>query len=660
MTTPADGGQLVEKLRLYSRQVGGEPDMGKWEEVVLLVAPGSSPANVVAAASALKESGKRLRIVGDMVTLEVPQAWEGLGPVTLTELGAYQLRTRWQASRGAAEDIRGWLRSAVAFSSAEAEELDLFGSAAARVFQEVLDYSAIIEGLRLAHEGDQFVSTSEDWPLGCLVRAEGTAEKEGANWDWTARLMALSAVGIAGSVGRFCWDYWAARATFTRLAELREVGRDAEPELWVGLIPDWERGSCHLRDALVEPMLERGAAVGLLLLESISEGEREEESLRKGGEELWPALSKLGRNLKDIPVVQCVLPRSPRLFVAGLLAASRDSLRAVGRVASGRPKIQIQQRSVDISADARGVSRLLTIDVFRATMARFACRESAGRLANARGVVLCAANTPGAAAVASSLKRMGAKTADHMHGLGADFYHGIAESRVDTTFVWTPGDREALASSGREVVVGGAPIASSVSAAFRVEPTETVRLLFATSYLHRDYAMRDPVLGGVRGRRNLTARLLALVDLLEDQKPRDLSIHYRWRPHPAELRREVAEIPVNPMVEVSQGASLLSDLTWASAVVSVHSTVMLQAMQLGKPVFLHNLPQQDDIEANAFVEKARRFFFPEDIVGALLECLGLLRRGDQQASAPERRALDQVMGSAGIGMPDAVERWLRS
>jgi hypothetical protein len=292
---------------------------------------------------------------------------------------------------------------------------------------------------------------------------------------------------------------------------------------------------------------------------------------------------------------------------------------------------------------------LLSHDVMSATLAARAAREAGAAFAPHSQIVFSAANLPIQAAPERVLDRLGIATAEYMHGLGADAWHGMAESHVGTRFVWTETDAAGLRPTGQKTVVAGLPAAPP-----RVGALGHRDILILTSYFHRDIVVPH---GGTK-RAPQQRELLAIPERLRAALP-DWLLEFRWRPHPAEMPDLVARAYADlEDVELSQGRQLEDDLAWADLIVSVHSSAVAQAMFVGLPVFVHLRPEMVDSPFTAYVSESRAFQSADEAVARIVPCLCALAERDPKVLAPEYQAQRALAGGpTPRGLFEAVSQW---
>jgi hypothetical protein len=129
-------------------------------------------------------------------------------------------------------------------------------------------------------------------------------------------------------------------------------------------------------------------------------------------------------------------------------------------------------------------------------------------------------------------------------------------------------------------------------------------------------------------------------------------IRLRWRPHPGDDADSVARYLARyPMLERST-ASAEQDLTEAQILVTSPSSLALEALFTGLPVFVHDVPRWDDSATTVFAP-ARRFGVDRSLLELIAPLLEALAAGDPSALAPERALAERLFGPG--GQPASVD-----
>jgi len=605
---------------------------------IVLVPAGATIAHGFARARRALRKGESVRILGRGITY--PDAWPSWAKhepnLSLVELGVYQARTRMEASRPLAASLREWCDRVFEGLIGELGGAEVFSAGAAgRLLQGPMDCAALVEGIRMLHEGAKVDVVDPDWAGRVLLERESGARAV------LGRLIlpAIVTFGMAASTLRALHEY--ERGAPSRQA-MRESARAPAPGLWLALLPDWIRANKHLISTLGVKALERGERLGVLLIGSWGVGTRDEISQTIEGDALWPGLGPLCEHFPDrLSVAQAVMPERRAAFVRSLIRGVGASARASARVMRLGPPPYAASQPVRLA-------KLLSHDVIWATLAADAAQQARAAFAPRSRIVFCAAGLPTHAAPERVLDRLGVATAEYMHGLGNDYWHGVPESQVGTRFVWARTDAAGLRPTCQKTVVAGLPAAPP-----RIHAHGHRKILILTNYFHRDTAGPH----GSTKNAPYQREILAIPEHLRAALP-DWPLDFRWRPHPAELPDLIGPVYANlEEVELSQGRPLEDDLAWADLIVSAHSSAAAEAMFVGLPVFVHLLPEMVDSPFTAYVSESRAFQSTEEAVTRIVPCLCALANGDPEVLTPEHQAQQALTGGpTPLGLFDAVRQ----
>lgn len=651
MSPNLDLERLERKVARYSLWPAGET--GRVPQTVFLVPPGSSLSVGFEMAERALHEGTTVQLVGVASTL--PSTWpdwvRSRAGLKLTELGAYQVRSRIEASAPLRRALAEWCDEVFdgIVEGVPGSEI-IYSSAAARLVQHTMNTCALVEGLAAVHADDHVVYTNDEWPG--LVLLDEMREK-GDLTEYralSARLIPETLAGIAVALARKIRERINAAPALRKLSELRDEEKEA-PSVWLGVIADWPRINAYLLEALARPLSRERTPFGIVLLQSFGIGTRSEEDMRVDGSDLWSGLGPFRDDLRGRTVEQAVMPEGAWPLARAVLGAVAASVRATTRVVRRGPWIGSRPGArVCLRGRERELAKLMSMDVVRARLAAAAAAEIARKRSfDGVPVVFSASNMDALAAVERVLHRAGARTAEFTHGIGADAWHGTAETRADVRFVWTRTDALALAPLGRPIRVAGLPVPL-----MRRSPTEASRVLLLTNYFHRDL-----MAGGGPDRAALQGELLGMPALLRAAAP-ELGLEFRWRPHPAELDGMVrdAHRMLND-VALSRGCALIEDFEWADLIISSYSSTVVEAMFAGIPAFVHLRPELEDTPFCGFIANERRFFYARDVVDRVVHCIRQLRAGDATVLLPEERGREAVVGSSQqpTALRDAMREW---
>ncbi len=643
---------MLERIRRSIEAHGVRPAggavAGPLERVVVAPA-GASLDDAFARAHAALERGESVRVVGYGVSYASAwPAWARLQPrLTVVELGAYEGRTRMEASRPLAAALVAWCDEVFDGVIEGLRGSEVFrAGAAARLLQGAMDAAAVVEGLIAIHPCAAIEVVDPSWAGAVALSGERRSGASERSW----LLPGVVTAGVLASAGRALIDH--ARGAAAR-ARLDAADAELLPRLWLALIPDWARANKHLVSTLAREALDAGEPLGVLLVGSWGVGARDDGTHGVVGREIWPGLTWLREHHPGrVRVVQAVMPADRSALLVALARAAVGSARATSRaMRAGMPP------GTPDSVGLVELGKLLSRDIVQAVLAADAAGDARARVGSDPRIVFCAANLPALAAVERVLARGGVPTAEYMHGVGNDAWHGTAESHVGRRFVWTDSDARGLAPTGQHTVTAGLPVPPRVD-----RPIGHQNVLLLTNYFHRDLAMR----GRVAQRGAYQRELLAIPGLLRAELP-GWPLRVRWRAHPAEVRELVdaahAELEE---VELSTSSDLAEDLAWADVVVSAHSSTVAESIFAGRPAFVHLRPELVDSPFASYAHAARRFRKAEEAVPNIAVCLRALAAGDHEtALAPERASRALLIGgdddaTEPVSLFTAVREWIRA
>jgi hypothetical protein len=613
-------------------------------DVVIVVPPQADLRPGFAMAHKLLKDNAGVRLVGTGVTL--PRAWpswvRSAKGLSLTELGAYAHETQAEGTGPLRSNIRRWLDATFSdalpdFSANRA----FYGAAAMRCFQPMLDAYPLAVGLLASHPTATFVC-SADWAgwrvmralRSHLIQVRGLGARVRnflVSATWKPRIFVLGGAIIAGAIAVVTRDYRAARYSRERLRRLR-AGPKRAVKTWIAVVPDWPRINWHILDAVAKRELRERGTLGVLLIHSLAPGERSEVNLASHGTALWPGIAPIARELDGCVVDQAVLPEDPIAFLRAALATIRGAGSTLLRLANRR-WLDIDGATVDLAPDAGTLVRLATVDVARGAMAAEAARALILRHDFRDLPVLFGAAGPTAmSTVDLALQKAGATTYHFAHGCHFDDPVGGGEHSATIQCAWTQIDARCRAGLREKVLVAGMPARLKTR---RCDATrQSPHVLILSGYSHRDQnrarleIFQDELLDVVRL-------------LLAAGEP---TLHFRWRPHPADSRQSVQRTRNRlglTSLEISWAQPLETDVQWADIIVSNLSTVVSECLLDNLPVFVHHLPQVWGLPATTFLDPARTFIHAEDGAHKIRNYLA------KPDDAPERRARIALWGPSG-------------
>jgi hypothetical protein len=589
---------------------------------VILIPPCTDLACGFEMAQRRISTGQTIRLVGVGVTLQRTwPAWVyGTPGLWLTELTAYRNTTRWEATKL----LRASLRS-LADELFDGALSDLRGSdvfyphIGLRAFAGLAFFMPTALGFTEHHARDLVTCTRPNWPGFGLYRAlAGLGPTRRRRAIWVGQVALLAAVGWAASLLHVFAIYFASRAG---AEELRHRESRGPVSLWLQLFPDAPR----VNDALIKAT--EGREVGALLHGHLGPGGRHEARLSaRRGSELWPGLRSL-----DSATVMAWEPTSiPATF--GLLARScaqftKHCAVSTVRLCRHGPLLDMGSYHLDMTAHARDLVKLLTIDMARVCMADAATREIT-RNHDFRGstAISAGALASDVAVVMRRLGRAGATTVDFAHGWSGEPAPFTDEPPCQQRCVWAHTD---IGYGDVRFVVGGMTVPPRLPR----RPRESrVRVLLMSNYVHRDDTVYQTGLDGYQD------------ELLDVIRHRSQRYTFRWRPHPADLPQAVSRAAEGLDADVSRGRPLADDLAWADVVVSTVSTATLQAVLLDLPVLIHITPDVEGLPLALSFSAERTFFFAQDGIEKLDRIVNTL--DDPNLLAPERREQTVFFGEA--------------
>lgn len=607
---------------------------------VVLVPVGESLANGFSLARKALRNGETVRIVGCGVTYrDVWPTWASEEPrLSLVELGSYQFRSRMEGSRGLAESLRDWCDRVFGGLLEGLQGAETFaGGAAGRLLQESMDCAAVVEGIKLLHGEATVEVTNPSWAGRALLEGDELGSSVAIG---RAVLPLLVAAGVTASVLRVLREY---RRGAPSREKMERTSPGDTPTLWLGLIPDRFRGNKHLIETLGMETLARRRSLGVLFTQSLGVGTREEISQVVEGDEVWPGLGPLLEYFPSrLSIAQAVMPSRPLNLLRGILRGVMASVRATVRVMSVGPPPYAGWQAVQLA-------KLLSHDVISAALAADAARQARAVFPRESRIVFSAAALPSQAAAERTLHHLGIATAEYMHGLGSDSWHGMAESHAATRIVWTHTDRAGQSPTGQEMVVAGLPAPSLCTSA-----RGSNKILILTNYFHRNIVVAH---GGTK-RAPYQRELLAVPAHLRSALP-GWPFEFRWRAHPAEVPDLIERAHEKlDSVELSRGRGLEEDLAWADLVISAHSSAAAQAMFVGLPVFVHLRPEMVHSPFTAYVSESRRFQTAQEAVALIVPCLRDLASGDPNVLRPECQAREALVGgTTPTSLFEGVSQW---
>jgi hypothetical protein len=631
-----------EDIQRYTVSPAGAPCEAVQDAV--LVPYGCDLAEGFERARRLRQDDRLVRLVGNGVTLEPAwPAWvrEDAG-ILLTELAAYRDSAPVEASRRTREEIHSWLSEMLGEVVPGIPSGDLFYlQSSLRLFLPMLEAAVHLPNLVEQNRGARFYCAAESSPVRHMLAAvAGDRPKEKGSLGWGFKMVTLGVAAMAGTAWRQLRRYRREAASRAALRERRDMGRELHPQLWLALLPDWSRFNRHVLESVAAPVMEQQLPVGVMFSGPLMAGMRVESELtRREGGELWPALGLLNR-YQHCVIEQGASAESMGDFLRVLRRMVGLSLRTIFRLATYGPQVGDGSAGLRLEALAWTLAKLVTQDLFNALAAESAARKLVRRHAfRGTQVVFAGSAQTGESVADRILQGEGAITTDFLHGYGGETWLTFSPSQSSQRAVWTRADAASLEGFGQKVVVAGMP--RTVVPRPRPAKRRVENVLIMSNYVHRDQKAPwgYPLLP-------FQMELLRTVALIRSQVRNDL--RFRWRPHPADDERMVERaLEENPGIELSRGRALQEDADWADIIFSSQSSVAIESLLAGVPVFVHVAPLPSaSPHVNAF-DAARRFWWARELVPRFASCVQAVERGDPDALAPERRARIALFGASG-------------
>jgi hypothetical protein len=120
-------------------------------------------------------------------------------------------------------------------------------------------------------------------------------------------------------------------------------------------------------------------------------------------------------------------------------------------------------------------------------------------------------------------------------------------------------------------------------------------------------------------------------------------VELRWRPHPADEPGRVARLRARYPQLQAASRTFEEDIAWAHVLVASVSSVILEALFYGVPVFVHDVPRWAEAMMEPF-DDLRRFGHLHRLADLLPPVVTGLRAGDPKTLEPEARARVALFG----------------
>ena len=618
-------------------------------ELVLLMPPSTPIWRGFARARAELRRGRAVRLVGMGVTVERNwPAWvtSPAAPLALTELDAYLPRERTPLLQEKAAGLEDWLDRVFDGVTPGMRPARVFWSSATdRLLNAVWESLLVAEVVKRLHHDDEIECLDPRWP-GARVLGGGQRRYTGG----LRRLVgaATTQLMLAASVAKRLKEF-ATEAPVRRLLRERRAEEQPAPELWFGILGHWPLANRSIEPVIAHVLRSSERRLGVLLLSALTPGRVEGafgKTVVRGS--LLPAIGEAG------------LP--PSLTVDHGISAESwgELLRIIGETVPlalrcGHRAFSTPIRcGVEIDAGSlrtTQLAKLLTLDVLRAREAWHASERLLDRQRFSDATVIMPhATAIGDVVVDQRAQAGGGVSVEVVHGL-CDPPLQIGSSRSFTTVkaTWSAWEAEYLsrANVGQRLVGGHIPRpVTRAEPRPRLDRNRRVRLLVASSYLPKAWGY-DP--------RLFEHYQLPLLTAVREAALPARSFELRWRPHPGDDRLRIRQVLLSAPDFCLSADPLHADLAWCDVLITSVSSITLEALDHGIPVFVHDVPRWDEL-ALALYHPSRRFRDGAELARALAACLEQLERDPASALEPERWMRRRLFGDA--GRPLLVEELL--
>ena len=627
----------MSKISRFSVSFGRQPEGGVGTEAIVLVPPKSRVDRGFALARQLLAERRFVRLIGANVTLKStwPEWVSQSRGLTLTELGAYREESLVTAGAPVRRSVERWLDTLFVGELGELSGSDVFyGSAMVRIFERYHDEYPLLASLVAAHQHSEFFCSDASWDgarrlkrLLCALNGGLKVESQLRSFPWSSKVLGLSFVGMCASAVRVFDEARRAFATSTAFG-LTSSANTVSPRTWIAITPTWLRANRHVIASVGAPVIDGGETLGVLLFGSLKRGARTETaSGALEGDALWPGLGVLQAKREDCRFYQVSQPSSWGALARGTAKATRRSFLALIRTLKIGQGIAAGEYVIPLDMHVRELVTLLTVDVFRATIAEQATRAFLSREQVAGANLFFAASQLADTVVVDQLlQRANATTFEFHHGSIGDDWAGGFRPRSSVACVWTRSDARSIEELGQRALVARSMTAERKARSPRARP----RVLVMTNYTH--WGLR---VDGTYPQLPLLVELFAGIDRV--MGTRDVEV--RWRPHPADDSSVVDQIlDARGGIVRSTEANVLDDIAWADVIVASLSTTVVEALLLGHaPVIVHVPPEMVDITPTRFLRPERCFFRSEELVEIMTVTVDALV-GGRNCLEPEEAA----------------------
>lgn len=618
-------------------------------ERVILVPPEREVSTALAGLRALLDTpGEPLRVIGTGATVRRTwPAWlSGIRRrVTLCEIDAYLPDKRGEVLAEIVPQMEAWLDRVFEGTLGELRPAPVFWSALChRYFDALTEAWLIAAGVDARHPDAPIDCVDRGWAGYRFLHARRAARSSPLALPPPVRRRRLSVAGAVGAatvlaIAQRIREFVAEAPSRARLQQMRASEHGVSPRLWVGIDADSPRASRAVLDTVPAAAGALGESLGVLILDSLRTG-RAENEFDHTTEPVLPVLD--APPLRSASAVdQAISVESWRSLGRVLLSAIRTTVRATWR-SSEPPVFGAAGTAVPLSLSA--AAKMLSIDVVRAVEAAAASGTFLSRRHPTAGtrVVYAHATSVNDAVTVQSLGRAGPTTIELCHGITeARWQQSCSRTATSVKALWSRSEAETIAPllPGQRCVGGFYPRPQPPTLTRTpLRPGERAIVLVASSYLPRAWGSSP------RLREHFQQPLLdEVLAALAIGLPLDLW----WRPHPGDDPQLVdALLAAHPQLKRSVAPAIEDELTRCHVLVTSLSSVMIEGLFFGVPVFVHEVPGWDPSAFEAF-DPQRRFGVRASFVELLKPCLKQLASSGDALLEPERAARRRMFGPGG-------------
>jgi len=579
----------------------------------------------------------------------------------LTEPGAFNHDPLVDSTWTLQNELRDWLDITFRGVFRNAPSPLLFTSACARFLQTPIATYPIAKALGSTFSGAVFIAIDDGfhtinggWDPSLfeqIIRRSGgrveNLKPQKQRGAWAARLLGVGAFALGGAIVRQTSEYVKNQPSRALVDRLRRRPKRPEPSVWVTVIADWARVNSIALDAFALPALRRGEQIGVLLVDNLRRGARDETSQKQAtnaADALWPGMAALREHLDACTVEQAVQPESPPAYVSALAKGACGSMLGLMRLARSPDIRTTDGFAISLDQHLWPLVSLATLDVLRGAVVERATQDLTNRISfDDRIAIVSCSSTVNLAAVDLTLQRANATTLNSPDGSGSDTWTGVGSTVSTARVVWTEADARSIGRSCDHVVVAGMPLRMKLPPRQR----RPRNILLLNNHGHREFCV-----GGVFRERAFQNELLSLPrHLRENHAQTDLV--FRWRPHPAATEESIRDGLADVVeVELSRGQPLEVDAEWADLVVCGYSTSIIEILFSSIPVFVQARSELLGLPAHDFLNDDRVFFYAAEGATKIAHYLSQEVAVNMDVRlAPENQARERLFGFSQVPLP---------